>query len=747
MIDPNQTELTQARDPDEQGREVTFISRPSEALPQPVSAGWAKPPTIFTLKADLAASKPYHDQVVQKVQEWRDHRDCTGGAAPKKVKGRSSVAPKLIRKHNEWRYPSLSEPFLGQEKIFEVRPRSWEDRKAARQQEKLLNHQFDTVIDKVQFIDDLVRAAVDDGTVAIELGWSQVQKTRTVTVPVYAYYPVPDHEEEVLQQLEQAFQMKQENYNAFRDLPEEVQAAVNESEVQQMPVTAMVTGYQEVEESYFEKNCPTAEVCDLANLYFDPSCNGILDKAMFGIRSFETNYGELKAAGIYQNLELVPWEELTLHGETDHTSKTPVEFQMEGKARNKVVAYRYYGFQDVHGTGELVSIVVTWIGDTIIQMEETPFPDKKVPFVLGRLMPKRGYLYGEPDAELLIENQQTIGAITRGIIDLMARSANAQQGVPKGFLDIPNKRRFEEGRDYEYNPMLGRPDQQLVQHQFPQIPQSALEMIAINAQEAGSLTGVQTFNEGVNGEAYGQVAAGVRGVLAASSKRETSILRRLAKVVAEVGTKISQMNMAFLSEEEVIRVTNEKFEVVRRDEIQGRYDIIVDVSSAEADAAKSQKLAFMLQTIGPSVDFSVTKIIMAEIAYLDGMDELAHSIEAYEPQPNPMAVAIQEAELAELQAKAAKLQADAEETLARAEYYRAAARNMGSKADQADLDFVEQETGTKHARDMQKIQSQAESNQDLEVTRAILKEEGENPGPRLPRLNQAVMWNAVSRNR
>lgn len=726
--------------------EVTFVSKPSDVIPESLQPEWRKAPTLFQLKADLNAAKPSHDRMVQNIDRWADHMNGTGEAAPAKVKGRSSVSPKLIRKHAEWRYPSLSEPFLGQKTLFTCEGRSWEDRKAAEQSQMLLNYQFETVIDKVDFIDDLVRAAVDEGTVAVELGWCQILKTRKEIVPVYAYYEVPANETEVIEQLQAVIAMKSENPNEYKNLDPTIRASAEESERTQMFVTALQTGETEVETQYYEANHPTAEVVDLRNLYFDPSCNGKIDKAMFSIRSFETNYGEMKAKGIYKNLELVPWEQLTLLADPDHKSRTPQDFQMEGKARNKVIGFRYFGYHDIQGDGNLVSIVATWVGDILVQLEETPFPDKKLPYVIGSLMPKRFSLFGEPDAELLIENQSTVGALTRGVIDLMARSANAQQGLPKGFLDIPNQRRFENGMDYQYNPMLGRPDQMLVQHTFPAIPNSALDMIALNTQEAGSLTGVQTFNDGVNGDAYGQVAAGVKGVLAASSKRETSILRRLAKVVSRVGTKVNQMNQVFLSEEEVVRVTNEKFVTIRKEDIQGRFDIRCDVSSAEADAAKSQKLAFMLQTIGPNVDFGVTKLIMAGIARLDKMEELAHMLENYEPQPDPLAQAMQEVALAEAKAKVAKLDAEAAESQARAAFFMAQVRESNSKADKTDLDFVEQETGTKHARDMQKQQSQAEANQDLEVTKALLAPNGEG-GPSASQINQGILFNAISRSR
>lgn len=725
--------------------EVTYVQRPSDVFPEKLQPTWSKAPSISDLKADLSAAKPSHDRMILDVERWRDHMHCLGEAAPKKVKGRSSVAPKLIRKHAEWRYPSLSEPFLGQDTLYTCKPRSWEDAKAAQQSQMLLNYQFETVIDKVDFIDDLVRAAVDDGTVAVELGWTQIVKSRKETVPVYAYYAVPETETEVIQQLEAVIALKDSNPNAYKDLDPAIRASAEESARQEQPVTALDTGdTEEVDIEYYEANHPTAEICDLRNLFVDPSCNGKLDKAMFTIRSFETNYGEMKSKGIYKNLELVPWEQLTLLADVDHKSATPQDFRMEGKARNKVIAYKYHGFRDINGDGNLVSIVATWVGDILVQMEETPFPDKKVPYVFGSLMPKRHSVYGEPDAELLIENQTTVGALTRGIVDLMARSANAQQGVPKGFLDIPNQRRFENGLDYQYNPMLGRPDQMLVQHTFPAIPNSALDMIGLNVQDAGSLTGVQTS---VNGDTYGDVAAaGIKGVLAASSKRETSILRRLAKVVSRVGTKITQMNMSFMSEEEIVRITNEKFITVRKEDIQGRYDTRCDVSSAEADAAKSQKLAFMLQTVGPNVDSKITFKIMAQIARLDKMEELAHDLENYEPTPDPIAQAMQEAALAEIQAKIAMLQAQTAEANARAAHFNAQARLGHSTADAKDLAFVEQETGTAHARDMQKTQSQAEANQDLEVTKALLTPPSVD-GSGTPKIDQAIIWNAISRNR
>lgn len=153
-------------------------------------------------------------------------------------------------------------------------------------------------------------------------------------------------------------------------------------------------------------------------------------------------------------------------------------------------------------------------------MEENPFPDGKVPFVVVQYIPIKRDIYGEADAELLEDNQRILGAVTRGMIDSLGRSANAQQGFAKGMLDPLNRRRFENGEDYEFNPSLS-PNGGLIEHKYPELPQSAILMVQMQNQEAEALTGVKAFSGGLAGDAYNtKVATAIRGVLDAASKRE-----------------------------------------------------------------------------------------------------------------------------------------------------------------------------------------------------------------------------------
>lgn len=699
---------------------------------------WANEPSLQTLKADLEASKPAHDAQVLKIDHWNDLMHVRGKARPPKVKGRSSVQPKLIRRQAEWRYSALTEPFLGSNDLFQVSPTTWEDTKAAQQNQLVLNWQFRTKMNRVKFIDDYVRSTVDEGTCVVRLGWCRTTVKVKQDSPVWSYYQMENQQQ--LDAFQQALQLSQTDPNTYStNVPPEIQAAVDYYNESQQATVAVQTGTQKVDVDKLVENRPTAEILDSRNFFFDPSCNGDFSKALFCVVSFETNKSTLqKEPKRYKNLDKVNWEGNTPMTQPDHATSTPDTFAFRDAARKKVVAYEYWGLYDIAGDGVLVPIVATWIGDVIIRMEKNPFPDQCLPFVVVPYLPVKRELFGEPDAEMLEDNQAILGAVTRGMIDVLGRSANGQQGFAKGMLDPMNRRRYENGQDYEFNPNV--PIQQgLIEHKYPELPQSALLMLNLQNQEAEALTGVKSFSGGMSGDAYGDVASGIRGVLDAASKREMAILRRLAKGMSDIGTKVISMNGAFMSEQEVIRVTNEKFVKVSRDELIGDFDLDVDISTAEIDNAQSQDLGFMLQTLGPKGDPGMVYMILAKIARLKRMPDLAHQLENYQPKPDPVQQQMQQLEMQ-------KSQSEIDRNEAQAQLYKAQAQAAGANADMTNLNYVEQETGTKHARDMQKQQAQSEGNQNLQVTKALLTPRKQaNGAESKPDVTAAVGFNQLSK--
>lgn len=679
---------------------------------------WDNEPTVATLKADYDAAYSAHSSQVNKITGWLDNLNVEGAAKPKKSVGRSSVQPMLIRKQAEWRYPALTEPFLSTDELFQVSPVSWEDRDAAIQNEMVLNYQFNTKIDKVRFIDEYVRAAVNEGTAIIRTGWCNYTRTVEEEVPVYAYYPAQSQDQMVA--LQEAMQMQMENPNGYNSLPDDVKASVEYSAEKGMPFIAKQTGTEVVKYEKTVKNHPTAEIVNSQNVIVDPTCNGDLSAAQFVIYSFETSKSDLEKDGRYSNLDQISDSMSSPLNTPDHVVEDQSGFNFKDEPRKKFIAYEYWGWWDIHNTGKTVPIVATYVGNTMIRLEENPYPDKAIPFIMVPYLPVVRSVYGEPDGALLEDNQKIVGATTRAMIDIMARSANGQTGIRKDMLDVTNRRKFDRGEDYEFN-AIADPRQGIYMHVSPEIPQSAAMMIQYQNNEAEALTGVKSFSQGLGSQALGDVAAGIRGALDAASKRELGILRRLANGIIEVGRKFVSMNAEFLSEEEVVRITNNQFVTVRRDELAGEFDLKLSISTAETDNMKAQELSFMLQTIGNSMDFSMTQMILSDIARLRDMPDLAKRIEQYKPQPDPMAQQKAMLELELLKAQIEEIRSKTIENTANAQYKSIQAGNVQSDTDLKNLDYVEQETGVKQARDVERIEAQAKSQTQTKIVDHLLK--------------------------
>lgn len=671
------------------------------------------------LKQDLTDARSIHNGQVIKIDNWLDNLNVTGKAKIKTAPGNSAIVPKLIRKQAEWRYAALSEPFLSTSDIFNVKPATWEDREAAQQNQLLLNNQMNTAIDKVAFIDEYVRTAVDEGTVILRVGWEFIEEKYKKMVPIVVYQVNPD----LAPLHEHLAQMKEESPSQYdTDVPDELKTAHDMTVERGEPIEPVITGQEEQELTRTVRNRPTLEVCNYRNVVIDPTCHGDIEKARFVVYSFETSLSELKADGKYKNLNAISVENNSILATPDHAaSESAGSFNFNDEPRKKFVVQEYWGFWDIDKDGTVKPFVAAWVGDTMIRLEENPFPDKKIPFVTAQYLPVRKSTYGEPDGALLEDNQKVAGAVTRGMIDVMGKSANGQTGMRKDMLDATNRRKFDKGLDYEFNANVD-PRQGVYMHTYTEIPQSAQFMLQLQNMDADSMSGVKSFSDGITGAGLGDVAVGVRGALDAASKRELGILRRLSNGLVKAGRKIISMNAEFLSDEEVVRVTNDQFVKVRRDDLAGNFDLKLTISTPEEDNNKAQELAFMLQTMGNNMDPELSKMILSDIARLRKMPDMAHKIEAYSPQPDPMQqqkvqleMELLRAQIAKENAQAMHYQAGAQLAGAKAGTEQAVQGNIQSDTDQKNLDFVEQESGVKQERDLQKGGVQAQGNSQLKT--------------------------------
>lgn len=684
---------------------------------------WKNEPDIRDLKQDLTEASAAYSAQVSKIENWLNVLHMKGNSKPITAEGKSKVAPKLVRTQAEWRYAALSEIFLSSTDLFNVNPLTWEDVKSAQQNELILNSQFDTKIDKVGFIDKMVRACVNEGTAILRTSW--VHKTESVTSEVPNFMQIEDPS--YMEELQQHLQMLQAKPDYLEDLPEETRLSIELSQEAGIPIRVFKEGTRTETEDKVIRNHPTVEVCDFSSIYVDPTCQGDITKANFLIHKFETSMSDLKRDGRYKNLEKINVQTATVTTEIGSEYDSTVgqgSFAFKDAPRQKMYAYEYWGYYDFDDTGIARPMVCTWVGDTIIRLSENPYPDKQFPFVFIPFMPVKGSLYGEPDAELLEDNQKIKGAVTRGMIDLMAKISAGQTGFQKGTMDQVNLHKYKNGQDFEFNGNQN-PQHSIFTQNFPNIPESAPFILSMVNNDSESLTGVRAFQgTGVSGVNLGQTAEAVRTATDAATKRETGIVRRFGSGLVEVARKFLTMNAMFLAEEEVVRITNDNFVPVKRDDLAGDFDLRINVSTPEEDQSKSQNLSFILQTLGNNLPPEVPIKIMAKIVKLHKLPDLAHYLDTYEPKPDPLAEAMQQLEIAKLEAETALLKAQAREADAKSFVQeakvgveQARAGQMQSQTDRNNLDFYDKANGTDHERALELQQKKL----DTDVVNTTLK--------------------------
>jgi hypothetical protein len=226
--------------------------------------------------------------------------------------------------------------------------------------------------------------------------------------------------------------------------------------------------------------------------------------------------------------------------------------------------------------------------------------------------------------------------------------------------------------------------------------------------ETESMLGVKSFSGGISGQSLGGTATAARGALDAVSVRRLDIVRNLAEnLIKPLMRKWTSYNSEFLQPEEIIRITNDEFVPIKRDDLAGEIDIHIDVSTSEDNAAKAQELAFLLQTLGQTMDPGMMKILTVQIAKLNKMPDLAKAMEEYEPQPDPITEEMRKWELRKLisevkerESRALENQVDMDAKSAKADLDRAKTANLQSDTDNKDLDFTRKAQGIEHQEKM-----------------------------------------------
>jgi hypothetical protein len=682
---------------------------------------------LKNLKADFEASKRLKSRNDSKINTWR--REYNGELYGNEKKNRSKFVYRLIKKQSEWQHAGLVDPFVSTPDIIRAKPVTWEDKEVSPKIEILLNTQFCRQFDRFNFMNKAIKVLDQEGTVVIRTGWEY--KEKVIKEQIFEEQPNPDFmmlQEQAMAiqaNLEQIAPMVERAKNDLAMLEQQglsvdqaVASGVIDPQVvagtQQMMAEAanleqQLQALQEQLQSIPQTievpriierlkpvcNRPTAMVCRNEDIFIDPTCQDNMDNCQFVIYRYETDMTTLKRAGVYKNLDKVSH---TLR-DSEYVSKTRDDegydssFEFSDIARKKVVVHEYWGNYDIDGDGEAEAIVCSWVNDVIIQLRDNPFPDKQPPFIVVPFNSIPFSLYGESNAELLSDTQKIQTAIIRGLIDNMAMSNNGQKGVRNGALDEYNRVKFLNGENFEFN---GTPNDFYDGH-FNEFPSSTFNMLQMLNAEAESITGVKNFYQGMHSNSLGSTATATTAIMDSAAARRLNIVRNIAEnMIKPILRKWLAYDAEFLDEETQYRITNEEFIWLKRDDLGARIDIDLAISTSEDNKATASELSFLLQTIGPSEDPNLRKMIIADICDLYKKPELAKSIREYQPQPDPLAQRLQELQIQMLEAqieneraKGGRAEIDSRLKEAKTKTELAKAANIESNTDSTDLDYLQ----------------------------------------------------------
>ena len=745
-----------------------------------IENGWINSPTIDDLKYDYNNARNYHQEELDKVNDWLDALEVKGKHKNPTRKHFSNLHPKYIRQFLEWRKSSLTHAFLDSDDLVTLYPVSKDDMSKVRSNNVIINNQLNNQMDTVRFIDDFVETAMQEGTVIVRVGWSSsggyslmmqddavdhlnitglqpnqlLDQSDRLPLPDDELIPIDDNiiqgndipvsEESFL--TEQVIPLPDQHHALLPEqgvpqdqisLPEQISSEELLGDVEQSVMSQDAAHQQSEEESYNEMDYelsgkPELHICDFASVRIDPHCKEKYQDAKFVTYEFEQSYYDLVKSGIYKNLNEVEKNinSLTSSGQIDsnkryeQTERNRDNFNYKDKKKQPIKIVEYWGNWDINNDNSLVPIVAAWAGNVLIRLEINKLPFNSHPFVFTSYIPRKNVPYGFAEAEFLSDNQRIYGAIMRGIIDLLGKSAAGQTAFLTGALDTSNREKFEQGESFDIKDASEIPtndiDKIVKQFSFPEIPNSVFQVLGMINSVTESATGIKSFSEGLNNSSLSSPTANVPAIIMSSSeKRDASIVRRLSQGIKEIVRKIIALNSALLPESFSVRLTANEFVNIDNKDMGGIFDINIKTSSKESDQQKLDKMAMIFQTLGDSAPQEVKGVLLADMMTLMGRPDVGEQIKKVSKTPDNGI----DNQLAMLQIEENK--AKIAETKSKALLNNAIAELKRADAIKSKLSTIEQEGGTTQERDLQKIKMQSVSQADLarKQARARIEEE------------------------
>lgn len=581
------------------------------------------------VKQDYESAKTAKSGIDKKMQTWLD--EYNGQPYGNESDGHSQIVVKDIKKAVEWFLPNAIEPFVGKNRIVRLEGITADDVNRANIAEKLLNYQFVRNFDRYSFMYDCFKVGATEGTTVVKCGWELEEETKVEKLKTWTP--------------EQLLQLEADG----------IEISINEeTNVATLTKRKMVV------------NRPTAGVIKNGKFFIDPTASSIAD-ADYTIEEIDVTPSSLKKAGIYKNLDKISKssfdrdESSVEIGRNERGSDYGYDTQDSESGDDslkKMTMREYWGDLDINNTGIAIPVVVSWIGNVVIRMEENPYPDKAKPYVATAFTKTPFMFWGDSLAEFLSDGQFIRSGIMRAMLDNTAQGNNGFKFFRKGALDPVNKKKLLSGIGGAIEINGDRSD--MWDGDFNQIPATIFNLFEMVQRDNESLSGISNAAQGLDSRAL-STATSANIVASMGQKRMMEIVRRYSELIKELMRKWIGYNKVYLTPKEVIRISGEFIEFTP-DDIDGSYDIDINVGVDGIEESKANQITMLMQQIGGlagTVDPKTLHKLLAKLADIWGFADVAAELEAYEPPPpNEMEAQRQQLEIEKLQAEIEKIKAD-----------------------------------------------------------------------------------------
>jgi len=625
---------------------------------------------LEALRTDLDDARKVKDTVDVYISRMRNIYE--GRTEEKKERGSNYISREAF-KQIEWVKAQLKNPFISNDTIARLNPDGRSDRDFSIQTEKLINFYYTKKFDRYNYTTDAFSVLLIEGTLVTRTGWDYLGEETEIEVPI------------------------------------------TDVDANGQPI---VIGSTQVTKEIPIINNPTATVVKNEDIFIDPTANE-QDDIQFVIHRREVRLSDLKRKEhIYKNLDKV--EENSRDGNSNYSYAATYDqnlnpnnnVNIEGK-KEKLYMYEYWGNIEDPETGEVKPMVCCWIGDVIIRLDDNPYNDQKIPYIVTQCIKEPFSIWGKSYVELLENHQKVMTGITRGILDDIAQSNSKQLGIQKGNLDPVNLKKYINNEVFEFNLSPNA----FYQGQYNRIPSEVFKTLQDFQADAQVTTGVVPFQGGQGTQSIYGSQAGKAGQMNSMMLRELDMVINIAdNLIKPMLRKWVEYIYDLLEPEEIEEITEMPYVEPPKGIDKAFYkDFTIDISTQQTDEVKASELAFLLQTLGNNMPFEMTQLLMSEIARLKKMPDLAASVKGYQPQPDPFEQQMKQLELQKLQLE---LQLMGQEAQAEVSLKTAKAKEAGAKADAVTqgsintkygVDFNQkiQELNAKHQMELEKLREQA----------------------------------------